>query len=79
YLTTFQEKMTSTQPDMVLQYAHILAEEMKKQGIKNPIIKAQCYVTLNGRRSQLLIDPTVDLTKEKDSFSHKNWILPLKK
>ncbi|MCP4522328.1 MAG: HTTM domain-containing protein, partial [Cytophagales bacterium] len=47
YLTTFQEKMTSTQPDMVLQYAHILAEEMKKQGIKNPIIKAQCYVTLN--------------------------------
>jgi hypothetical protein len=32
---------------------------------------------MNGRPSQRLIDPRVDLTKERDSFAHKTWILPL--
>lgn len=77
YLTTFQEKMTSTQPDMIIQYAQFLKEKMEKKGIKNPIITVDCYVTLNGRPSQLLIDPTIDLTTLKDGFSTKKWILPL--
>lgn len=78
YLTRFQEKMTSTQPDMIIQYAQILKKEFENQGIQNPIITADCYVTLNGRPSQLLIDPTIDLTKLTDGFSTKKWILPLK-
>ncbi len=78
FLTKFQEKMTSTQPDMILQYAQFLKKEYTNQGIKNPIITADCYVTLNGRPSQLLIDPTIDLTLLEDGFTHKTWILPLK-
>ena len=35
------------------------------------------YVALNGRLSQRYIDETVDLYKEKESFKHKKWILPL--
>lgn len=75
-LTAIQEKMMSTQPDMILQYAHHLKEKYIKQGIKNPKITAECYVTLNGEGSRLFIDKNVDLTKIKESYSHKWWILP---
>lgn len=76
YLTPMQEKQMSTQPDMILQYAHFLEQEYMKKGIGDPEIRAEAYVTLNGKGSRLLIDPTVDLTLENDGFHHKKWILP---
>jgi hypothetical protein len=47
----------SFQPDMILQFAHFLENEYQKKGIENPIVRAEVYVTLNGRKSELLIDP----------------------
>lgn len=76
YLTPLQEKMMATQPDMILQYAHYLGEEFKKQGVKDPEVRAKVYVSLNGRRSKLFIDPEVDLYQEKESFRAKSWVLP---
>lgn len=75
HLTPMQEKQMSTQPDMILQYAQFLEQEYIKQGITAPEIRAEAYVTLNGRGSRLFIDPEVDLTKEEDGFRHKKWIL----
>lgn len=77
-LTVNQEKMMATQPDMILQYAHYLKQKYQKQGIANPEIRVECYVTLNGSGSRLFIDKTVDLTKKQESFKSKNWILPFK-
>ncbi|HEY4323916.1 MAG TPA: HTTM domain-containing protein [Mucilaginibacter sp.] len=76
YLTNFQETQMATQPDMILQFAHFLAGEYQKKGIKNPIITAESYVTLNGSGSRLYIDSTVNLAAEKETFGHKKWILP---
>jgi hypothetical protein len=76
YLTQFQETQMSTQPDMILQYAHFLAAEYQKKGIKNPIVTAESYVTLNGSGSRLYIDSTVNLAKEQEGFGHKKWIRP---
>jgi hypothetical protein len=76
YLTDFQESQMATQPDMILQYAHILAKEYEKRGIKNPIVTAESYVTLNGSGSRLYIDTTVNLANEQETFGHKKWILP---
>ncbi|QMU63638.1 MAG: HTTM domain-containing protein [Flavobacteriaceae bacterium] len=76
FLNSFQEKQMQTQPDFILQYAHFLAAHYKKQGIKNPEVYVESYVALNGRRSQPYIDPNIDLTKIKESFKHKDWILP---
>ena len=67
--------MMATQPDLILQYAHIIKEEVESRGLKNPIINAEVYVTLNGSRSKLFIDPEVDLTKLQDNFKPKEWIL----
>lgn len=75
YLTQKQEIMMVTQPDMIWQYAQILEKDYQLKGIKDPIVTAEVYVTLNGRRSQQLIDPRVDLTTVSEDFAAKNWIL----
>ncbi|WP_448701958.1 HTTM domain-containing protein [Mucilaginibacter sp. AW1-3] len=79
YLTQFQETQMSTQPDMILQFAHFLAEEYQKKGIKDPAVTVESYVTLNGSGSRLYIDSTVNLAHEQDTFGHKKWIIPFNK
>jgi len=76
YLTQFQEDQMATQPDMILQYAHLLAQEYQKKGIKNPVVTAQSYVTLNGSGTMLYVDSTVNLANEQEDWAHKKWILP---
>ncbi|HOX83489.1 MAG TPA: HTTM domain-containing protein [Chryseolinea sp.] len=76
FLIPLQEKMMATQPDMILQYAHMLRDHYLQHGIKEPQVYVDSYVALNGRLGKLLIDPTVNLSKETESFRHKNWILP---
>ena len=79
YLTPAQEKQMATQPDMILQYAQFLEEKYKKKGIADPEIRVEAYVTLNGQGSRPFIDPSVDLTKVKEGFHHKSWIIPYQK
>ena len=76
FLTSYQEKQMSFQPDFILEYAHYLKRHFASQGHENIAIYADSYVALNGRRSQQFVDPTVDLTAIEDSFAHKTWILP---
>jgi len=76
FLTPFQEKQMSTQPDFILQYAHYLGDHFASQGHENLSVYVESYVALNGRMSQPYIDPNVDLLKEKESFRRKDWILP---
>lgn len=76
FLTTFQEKQMSTQPDFILQYAHYLSEHFALQGHKNLAVYVESYVALNGRLSQPYINPNVDLMQKKESFRRKDWILP---
>lgn len=78
FLTSFQEKQMSTQPDFILEYAHYLAEQFKAQGHDPIEIYVESFVALNGRRSQPYIDPDVDLLKQYESFKPKPWILPFK-
>lgn len=77
YLTPQQEKQMSTQPDMILQFAHFLAEEYNKnKGFTAAEVYADSYAALNGHPSQPFIDNTVDLAKQPVNFAPKNWILP---
>lgn len=76
FLTTLQEKMMATQPDMILQYAHILRDYYKQRGFESPQVYVDSYVALNGRIGRPFIDPHTDLANERESFKHKTWILP---
>ena len=77
FLTPFQEKQMSFQPDFILEYAHYLGDSYTALGYENIQVFVDSYVALNGRLSQRYIDEKVDLCKEKESFKHKKWILPL--
>ena len=78
FLTPFQEKQMATQSDFILQYAKHLEKHFSEQGHQNIEIYVESYVTLNGRLSKTYIDPKTDLTKQKESFKHKDWIVPFK-
>ncbi|WNJ20696.1 HTTM domain-containing protein [Pontibacter sp. G13] len=76
FLKDHQEKQMAMQPDMILQFAHFLADHYESEGLCAPEVRAEVYVTLNGRRSKLLVDPEVDLTQVHDSWKQKEWVLP---
>jgi len=76
FLTSFQIKQMATQPDFILQYAHMLRDHYITEGIKNPEVYVKSYVTLNGRLSKPFIDTKINLSNEKESFASKKWILP---
>lgn len=78
FLNEHQEKQMSMQPDLILQYAHFLKDHYEKKGMEDPSVRAEVWVTLNGRPAQLLIDPEVDLTTKTDGWTQKDWILPFK-
>ncbi len=77
-LTKVQVKMMSTQPDLILQFAHFLREEEIQQGRGVPQIGADTWVSLNGRPGRPLIDPTVDLARVSWRDPHASFVLPLK-
>ncbi len=76
FLNPHQEKQMAMQPDLILQFAHFLAEHYQAEGLTNPGVRAEVYVTLNAASSQLLIDPNRDLTQLRDGWQPKDWILP---
>ena len=67
----------STRPDMILQFSHHLAREKRKEGYEQVEVRAKVMASLNGRRRQLLVDPTVDLASESRTLLPTPWIMPL--
>ena len=68
-------------PYMLFQYIQFLKQLTKQEtDIKNPIIRADIQVSLNGKPFQYLVDPTCNLSEVNYSpFKDLKWILPLKK
>ena len=70
YLSPEQYAEMSKYPDMVLQFAHIIADEWHERGYEQVEVYAEVRVPLNGREPQLLIDPTVDLAAQPRTLMH---------
>ncbi len=77
FLTEFQERQMSFQPDFILEYAHYLGEYYNNNGFNDVEVYAESFVTLNGRPSKRFIDPSINLMKEKKGFTNKKWITNL--
>lgn len=76
FLTPFQVKMMSTQPDMIRAFAWMIADDAVRRGEPRPRVHADVVVTFNGRPPARLIDPYVDLAAEPPSFGRTKWVLP---
>jgi hypothetical protein len=77
YLAKRQEREMYGHPDEILQFAHHVANEYAKAGKGRLEVRAKIFVSLNGRKPQLLVDPDVDLAAQPRSLSRWPWILPL--
>jgi hypothetical protein len=78
YLTRRQVRKMSTRPDMLLQFAHFIADHWKKEyNVYNVEVKVISKVSLNGRKAVTMIDPSVDLARIERCLKHADWILPL--
>ncbi|MEO6954540.1 MAG: HTTM domain-containing protein [Polyangia bacterium] len=76
YLTPTQRYQASTQPDLILAFAHLVADDFVRRG-RGPVrVYAHTAVTWNGRRHAPIVDPTVDLVRLHDGLLPKPWILP---
>ena len=76
YLDGRQEAEFAGQPDLILQLAHHIRDELRARGHTRVEVRADAWASLNGRPSARLIDPTVDLTTVEDGFAPADWILP---
>jgi hypothetical protein len=78
YLTEQQARVMAGRPDMILQFAHHLAAELRHSGRSRVEVRAQVMAALNGRPPQLLVDPDIDLARQPRSLAPAPWILPLR-
>ncbi|MBY6187608.1 HTTM domain-containing protein [Marinobacter hydrocarbonoclasticus] len=76
-LTPRQLRKMTCRPDMILQFAHHLADQTEAAGQPRPSVSARVKCTLNGRPYQTLIDPKVDLAMEPRTLRTAHWIVPL--
>lgn len=77
YLTPRQRSKMPDHPEMVRHFANFLGAELQATEGEPVVIYAWAMASLNGRPSQLLIDPSVDLTQTTLRFGENDWVLPL--
>jgi vitamin K-dependent gamma-carboxylase len=77
FLNQRQAQMMSRDPDLIVHFARQLASFYQQQGISDIQIRARVLASLNGRKPQYLIDPSVDLAKEVRRIGSYPWVLPL--
>ena len=80
-LLTRKQLVMVNNPYMLVQYLEYLKKFLSQNTeIKNPIIKADIQVSVNGRPFQHMYDPTYNLSEATYSpFKELKWIIPLKK
>jgi len=76
YLTRLQEREMSSQPDLILQLAHRIRDDYAAKGFGEVEVRADTWVSLNGRAIHRLIDPNADLARIEDGLGKADWILP---
>jgi hypothetical protein len=75
-LTPLQLRMVPTQPDLILAYAHHMRDRFRADGHGEVRVYADGFASLHGRPRQRLVDPNVDLARERDGLHDKSWIVP---
>ena len=77
FLDLEQTTHMSWRPDMVRQFAQFIATKFPASGPKPTRVQARMYVSLNGRKPQLFLDPNVDLSAEPPFCGRPRWLLQI--
>jgi vitamin K-dependent gamma-carboxylase len=76
-LSSWQYSKMAIRPEMIRQFAHHLADLSAENGVPGVEVYAWTQASLNGRPTQQLVDPRVDLAAEPVSFGAPDWVRPL--
>jgi vitamin K-dependent gamma-carboxylase len=63
-------------PELILQLAHFLASEHRRQTGRDVEVCALVLTSLNGRKPELFLDPSVNLAGEPRGFYHRPGVQP---
>jgi len=75
YLTARQEREMAGQPDLILQLARHVGDDLRARGFRDFEIHARTSISLNARSPTPMIDPNVDLLEVTD-VGPRSWVLP---
>jgi hypothetical protein len=70
-----QLRKLHTFPDMLLQYVLYKRDELRAQGVEDPTITVDWRCSLNGAPPAPLIDPSVNLARERRSIRPARWLI----
>lgn len=79
YYTPLQIRTMSEDPSLIVQFAHLVAEEWRRDGHPHVAVYARSYAALNGRAAQPLVDPTIDLTTISEWTPAYRYVVPLRR
>ena len=74
YLTEEQYREMAGQPDLILQLAHRIRDDLEERGLDPVEVYAESLVSLNGRAAHRMIDPNVDLAGTSIGLRPATWI-----
>ncbi len=75
YLSSLQRERMTTQPDLILATSHFIRDDYAARGLTVEV-RADAFVSFNGRPYARFIDSEVDLAQERQGIGAKDWILP---
>lgn len=76
-LTDWQTAQATIRPDLLVATAHLVAKHYRAQGRGDVQVRADAFVSFNGRPHQRLVDPSIDLAAQSRSIAPKDYLLPL--
>jgi vitamin K-dependent gamma-carboxylase len=76
-LTSWQANQAVARADLTLAAAHNVAEHFARRGIEPVEVRADSFVSFNGRPRQRMIDPDVDLAALDRRARASEYVLPL--
>jgi hypothetical protein len=76
YLTRNQARKLADNPDLLLEFAHLLARDYRRRGLPPVAVYCDSEVSLNGHPPRPLVSPRLNLLTQRRSWGHYGWILP---
>ncbi len=77
YLDLQQTIHMGWRPELVRQFACFLANKMPRLGPESPRVQARMYVSVNGRKPRLFLNPNANLAAEPRPWGRPSWLLQI--
>ena len=76
YLTPNQIRKLVDSPDLLLQFAHLLAQDYRRRGLAPVAVYCDSELSLNGHPPRPLVSPRLNLLTQRRGWGHYAWVLP---